>query len=180
MNTQDPLAQLRDIHLPEPISWWPLAPGWWLLTVLVLGVLVFSARWLIKRRANNCYRKEALKYLTQIPATASNDKLTQCQEILSLLRRAAKTAFPQLALESDLTPTMLDRLNQCCNRTIFDKTLREQLGQLPYQAHPEIPNSLLLQLTDATEQWLKKHKVKKHSLKKHCSKNVAGGQHAIV
>ena len=30
----DPLAQLRDIHLPEPILWWPLAPGWWVLIVL--------------------------------------------------------------------------------------------------------------------------------------------------
>ena len=21
---------LRDLHLPDAISWWPLAPGWWL------------------------------------------------------------------------------------------------------------------------------------------------------
>ncbi len=27
---------LRDIHLPEPSSWWPLAPGWWALFVLLL------------------------------------------------------------------------------------------------------------------------------------------------
>ena len=20
---------LRDLHLPETIGWWPLAPGWW-------------------------------------------------------------------------------------------------------------------------------------------------------
>jgi len=170
MNTQDPLAQLRDIHLPEPISWWPPAPGWWLLSVIVFAVLFFCVRWLIKRRANNCYRREALQYLAQIPITQPNDPLTQCQEILSLLRRTAKTAYPQLALESDLTSTMLARLNQCCKSTAFDATLRQQLSELPYQANPEIPKALLLQFIDATQQWLKTHHLK----------NSVGGQHANV
>lgn len=36
----DPLAELRDIHLPDAISWWPLAPGWWMLLALLLTVMV--------------------------------------------------------------------------------------------------------------------------------------------
>ena len=27
----DPLAELRDIHLPPEIGWWPPAYGWWIL-----------------------------------------------------------------------------------------------------------------------------------------------------
>ena len=34
---------LRDLHLPEPINWWPLAPGWWLVIALVL----FALGWLL-------------------------------------------------------------------------------------------------------------------------------------
>ena len=34
---------LRDLHLPEAIGLWPLAPGWWVtitLAVIFLGFLV--------------------------------------------------------------------------------------------------------------------------------------------
>ena len=27
---------LRDLHLPEGIGWWPLAPGWWVVIALVM------------------------------------------------------------------------------------------------------------------------------------------------
>ena len=30
---------LRDLHLPEAIGWWPLAPGWWVVIALVAGAL---------------------------------------------------------------------------------------------------------------------------------------------
>ena len=36
---------LRDLHLPEPIGWLPLAPVWWLL--IVLGVA--GVGWLLLR-----------------------------------------------------------------------------------------------------------------------------------
>src|SRR5690606_8976602 len=36
----DPLSQLADIHLPDAVGWWPLAPGWWAVIVAV-GVLAF-------------------------------------------------------------------------------------------------------------------------------------------
>ena len=33
--------ELRDIHLPDPLSWWPPAIGWWLL---VIGSLALVAQ----------------------------------------------------------------------------------------------------------------------------------------
>ena len=32
---------LRDLHLPEPIGWWPLAPGWWVILWIIPIVNIF-------------------------------------------------------------------------------------------------------------------------------------------
>ncbi|MCZ6620217.1 MAG: DUF4381 domain-containing protein [Gammaproteobacteria bacterium] len=50
----DPLAQLRDIHLPLDPSWWPPAPGWWLLVFGSMALVWFTVRytrgWIVRRR----------------------------------------------------------------------------------------------------------------------------------
>ena len=41
MNPAASNLQLRDIHLPDAVSWWPPAPGWWLLLGGLLLALLF-------------------------------------------------------------------------------------------------------------------------------------------
>lgn len=163
-NIQDPLAQLRDIHLPDPISWWPPAPGWWILAILVVTATYYTLRWWLRRRAYNCYRSEALSKLNELNSSLSHDRLILCREILTLLRRTAKTAYPDRSLESELTPQLLSRLNEYCSNPVtdpvFTKQMQEQLGNLPYQANPDIPEPLIQQLYEASKQWFKKHRRK--------------------
>jgi hypothetical protein len=46
----DPLADLRPVHLPPAVSWWPPAPGWW-LSALLLTILLSLCISLYRRRA---------------------------------------------------------------------------------------------------------------------------------
>jgi hypothetical protein len=80
--------QLRDIHIPEAISWWPPAFGWWLVAIctpLLLGFLY----WLYKRLT----RKTALKTARKLFKVLKNDPMlddrTKIAELSALLRRVA-------------------------------------------------------------------------------------------
>ncbi|MBT8150535.1 MAG: DUF4381 domain-containing protein [Gammaproteobacteria bacterium] len=44
-SSADPLANLPPLATPAPVSWWPPAPGWWLLFFALLALLLASFRW---------------------------------------------------------------------------------------------------------------------------------------
>lgn len=46
---QDPLASLRDIHLPDAPGLWPLAIGWWIVILAILFSLMCFFLWQSKR-----------------------------------------------------------------------------------------------------------------------------------
>ena len=79
------LDQLRDIHLPEPIGWWPIAPGWWALLALICVLVVAAVVWTRMRRRSA--RFIALRELEAIDQGREEEFLTQ---ISSLLRRVAR------------------------------------------------------------------------------------------
>lgn len=84
----DPLADLKDIHLPDPVSWWPPAPGWWIclaVTVLLVLALVLFYQKVWKQRR---YRRLALQELAQLMAS-DMDNTSLLEAVASLLRRTA-------------------------------------------------------------------------------------------
>jgi hypothetical protein len=87
---QSPL-QLHDIHVPEQVSNFPIAPGWWIL----LLTLIFVAFWLYKKHQKNTHlnanKKQALAML------AKNDTLS-AKDCIALLKWAAMQYFSRQQL----------------------------------------------------------------------------------
>ena len=88
----DPLATLRDIHLPDPVSAAP-AYGWWLLgmalVLLLAGAVLGWRQW----RKRTAYRRAALQLLQRSDVSLPADK--QLQALNQLLKRTALCAYPQ-------------------------------------------------------------------------------------
>ena len=82
--------ELRDIHLPAAVSWWPPALGWWLLLALALGLGVAFLLWR-RGSATRRLRAAALAELGAIEGAFEHagDGHACAQALSRLLRRLA-------------------------------------------------------------------------------------------
>ena len=53
MNPPDPLAELNPLREPLMVSWWPPAPGWWIISLLVLLGIILIGIALRRRHRKN-------------------------------------------------------------------------------------------------------------------------------
>ncbi|MBF0160770.1 MAG: DUF4381 domain-containing protein [Magnetococcales bacterium] len=88
MDNTAPDLDLRDIHLPDPLSWWPPAPGWWMVLGLVATVALLGGlfRWHQKKHR---LRKAALAELDRLVADYEihQDSHRLTGDLSALLRR---------------------------------------------------------------------------------------------
>ena len=93
----NPLAKLRDIHLPEPISLWPSTIAWWILAGLFLVIVGYSIFLYTQRINKYTYRNEALQHLkaieTQYVSNADYHQLVN--DLSELMRRICLSLFPR-------------------------------------------------------------------------------------
>ena len=64
----DLLSQLRDIHTAAPVPWWPPAPGWWILGLLLLVLLVWLGRRILARYRVYQRRRQMLGWVDHLNA----------------------------------------------------------------------------------------------------------------
>jgi hypothetical protein len=155
---QDPLAGLRDIHLPEPVSWWPPAPGWWLLLVLILLGMAALFWWLKKRQEKQAkpkqfsqreMLKQALDELERLEelAAADIDIGVLATELSALLRRLAIGLKPDDARIAGLSgDDWLNWLDGQWGEHTFSDGIGRALLDAPYQRHGQVDMDQLLQL----------------------------------
>lgn len=84
------LAQLAAAHAPPAFGWWSPAPGWWLLLVLGLALIVAVVLWL--RSPMRRLRLLALGELKQLERAGADDAVF-AQNLEHLLRRYAVARF---------------------------------------------------------------------------------------
>lgn len=118
---------LRDIHLSAAPSWWPPAPGWWLLALAVLLALAAVLAWRLLRLR----RRRRLLALFDAEVDAAPDPAAALAAISGLLRRAARRRDPAAdRLEGQAWLAFLDHGR---DRPRFDGALGELLLEGPFR-----------------------------------------------
>ena len=149
----NPLDQLRDIHLPEPISWWPLAPGWWIL--IIAGCLLSA--WLIRvfyrRHSAGLYRRQAQKKLKVLQLRGNSQQ--QLRELFELLKQTANSAYPNRQPGSQSIMAFIGFMQCSCDKPVFDQ-LNLDLDQALYSSDSQLSHQTDELFEDASR-WIKQH-----------------------
>ena len=97
MSPADPLAALRDIHVPDAPGFWPPAPGWIVVACLVTAAGIMAAIVSVRRWRAGRFRRDALAVLGSLRArhAAGAPDTEIAMELSMLVRRVALVRRPR-------------------------------------------------------------------------------------
>ena len=142
---------LRDIHLPDGVTWWPPGPGWWMLALVL--TLLATLLWWYWRRHRNPLKLASLQELSRLRAAHANGAAETCTvaQVSTLMRRIAisRLGRAQVAgITGDAWRGCLEELSIDCE---FN---RDQLDLLTYQRFQRNPDCDVDGLLRACEKWV--------------------------
>ncbi len=139
MNTASPV--LRDIHI-APAPWWPPAPGWWLLALLVAVAVAFGVWWWRMHRRSR-RPAAALREIDRLASrfAADGDRAALAAGASRLLRRVARQVEPAVAASRGEPWRDFVRRNA---RDAADAELLETLREAAFRPHPDFDADALL------------------------------------
>ena len=164
--------ELNDIHLPDSILWWPPAPGWWVLGVVLIIFLFLMLlllpklwRWLRYKPVRSLSLKEF--YLIKQSHQQQADQKQTLQAITTLLRRTVMSKSGRIGHAGVVGDDWINQLNQMSQKDCFTQAQGELLKHGRYQPAIEGQNKADIDsLLQSCENWIK-------SLPK-------GGSHAAI
>lgn len=113
MNPQDIVPLLQPLREPPAVSWWPPAPGWWLLGALLLAVAITSGIALWRRHRRLAPLREAQRELASLQEDALPAAARAAR--LSMLWRRVAVAMSQEAESRTLTGAVGEQWIQALN-----------------------------------------------------------------
>ncbi|MCH1447011.1 MAG: DUF4381 domain-containing protein [Luminiphilus sp.] len=115
MNPEDLIQQLAPLRTPDPIGFWPLAPVWWVVIGLLVIALSFLCFQLLKRYQRDSYRREALKWLSELQEANSD-----VQALSGALKATALNAYEATSVASLSDESWPNFLRESCSKLSGD------------------------------------------------------------
>ena len=145
--------QLKELHLPDSVSWWPPAIGWWII-VLVIPLLFVLGLWLYRYLTRKTAIKTARKILVDLK---KNEQLNDREKLiqLSILFRRVAISISKEQVAGLTGKEWLAFLDKSIKGDPFSEGIGQLLITVPYQKIMPTRDELD-QLFDICEEWLKK------------------------
>ena len=158
----NPLIDLRDIHTPLEPSWWPPAPGWWLLVILTVTLVACATVALYKRSKLLRPRREAERLITELykatltKSASDRDYIRGTNEIL---KRLVVNVLGRRDLAPISATSWLQALDKMSGTIEFTQGAGKVFGASRYSRNPpEVELSELHKLVISLVSRIKIHK----------------------
>jgi len=148
------LDNLHDIILPDAVGFFPLAPGWIIVGVLLLSLLFHFVVKGYERYKKTLYRREALRELER----NTDESKEEAVVLLSLARRVAIAAYGREET-APLTGDAWWNFMENNSKVQISGELREKITTLLYDRRSTGEYSYYQTIRSIVEVWIKTHKV---------------------
>ena len=154
-NQAPDISQLKDIHLPNAITEWPIAFGWWWLLTVIIGAIIIGLYAWYQEWKRNATKRAALTLLNHQYEhfKENNNAQVFLQQSNQILKRFCLDKYPAAVSLSGAAWTNF--LIRHSHKTFFDAELANAISQGIYQPHCQFDAQALHQ---ACSSWLKHNK----------------------
>jgi len=149
--------------MPQPVPWWPPAPGWYVTGGIIFLLLTWISWRIYTRWRSNAYRRISIKELGSIRNNIHSDQLEASLRALSkLVKRTALTVWHREQVASLTGSEWLRFLDKTGNTDVFTKGdghLLAEVGYVKKQKLANLSNKQITSLLNITEKWIVEHRV---------------------
>ena len=149
------LDKIVETQAPTAISWLPQTLGWQIIFLCAVIYLLLKSYGAYKSYKKNAYRRDALKWLSQLES-ANTENLYQ--QLPLLLRKTALIGFNRADI-TQLDGEKWERwLDSQCKETSFNNHCPTLLYQLSYSPNVNLTEEKLQVLVSQIALWIKYHR----------------------
>jgi Ca-activated chloride channel family protein len=155
---------IDEILIPEAISWWPSTPGWQVLGVIIVLLLIARATRWVKHRWRNRYRRQALRQLERLQQQAGG----QLQDVVTVLpyyiKLTALQAYPRADVASLSGPDWLAFLDAHYSGPSFAGHMGKNLLSVSYLPREQwqLNDTDCHRLIEMSRRWIASHRQAAH------------------
>lgn len=161
----NPLDRLEPLIAPPAISWWPPAPGWWLLALL--GIALLAVLWMLRQHLPRLRRRAPASTGLDPLRQAALDELAQLrkpydmpagpwlQQLNALLKRLCRASYPDSHSHTLSGRAWLAFLDTRCPAAGLTRWMI--LVEGGYRAECRLDDKAIDGLLQAVETWIRKH-----------------------
>lgn len=157
---------LEPLIAPAPISWWPLAPIWWiilaLVIIIIISILAYRFRKAVHRQKSkppvidfDIRRTTALQELKNLTKPYNQAAELWLQQLNSLLKRLCIARYPNENTKTLIGNAWLNFLDSKCPEAQIKLFPMLVMGE--YQSNYHLDNKTIDALYSSLENWITHH-----------------------